>query len=160
MFSKLLNLNPLLALGILMIVTVGLGSGGFLPFLKNEKLKPTPCRAALVKLKKALPGNWTMECNDNNLEVVINELQVAETEKEFRTALYRQLAFYMIEIAKYSQPDILEKVFIVVIKLKHAKLEINAVTEGKYIVKLTGMTSNQFIMDHLKQTVQVKEVVK
>jgi hypothetical protein len=101
-----------------------------------------------------------MICNDNNLEVVIREMQVGDNEKDFRAALYRQLANYLVEIARRSEIDILEKVFIITVKIEHSKMEIRAATEGQYIVKLATLNSNQFVMDHLKQTVQVKEVIK
>lgn len=160
MFPKLLSMNPMLGLGILMLLTVAISSTGYIPMFNNPKLKPTSCRAALVKLEKNLPQNWKMICNDNNLEVVIREMQVGDNEKDFRAALYRQLANYLVEIARRSEIDILEKVFIITVKIEHSKMEIRAATEGQYIVKLATLNSNQFVMDHLKQTVQVKEVIK
>ena len=74
--------------------------------------------------------------------------------------MYRQLANYLVEIGRASESDILEKVFIVRLKLMHEKMDVNAVTEGKYIVKLSTLTSPDFIREHLQQTVQVKETLK
>ncbi len=160
MFLKLLTKSPMLALGILMIFTVWLSSMGFfeLPF-GNSKLRPTSCRAAMVKLEKQLPANWKAYCEDNNLTVEIREMQVKADAPEFKAALYRQLANYLVTLARLSQPDILEKVFIIRIKLTHPKLVINAISEGKYVAKLATLASPEFIMDHLKQTVQTKETV-
>jgi hypothetical protein len=46
------------------------------------------------------------------------------------------------------------------VKIEHSKMEINAITEGKYVAKLATLNSPQAIIDHLKQTVQVKDTVK
>lgn len=160
MFLKLLFKSPMLSLGILMLVTVALGANGFIPIFNNPKLKPTSCRAALVKIEKGIPQNWKVSCDDNNLTVLIRELQVKEDEKELKAALYRQMANYLVELARVSQNDILEKVFFVRMEIDHPKMTINALSEGKYVAKLATLTSPQFIMDHLKQTVQVKDVAK
>ncbi len=160
MFLNLLWKKPLLTLCILMFGSVWLGSMGYMPFLKNPKLKPTSCRAALVKLERQVPQNWKLSCDDNNLSVVVNEMQVKADEKELKAAMYRQLANHMVALARYSQVDILEKVFIIHLKLDHPKMEINAISEGKYVAKLATLDSATFIMDHLKQTVQVKETLK
>ena len=60
----------------------------------------------------------------------------------------------------YSTLDILEKVMFVRFRLDHPKLQIDAVTEGKYIIKLATIENPEHIMAHLKATVQVKETVK
>jgi hypothetical protein len=159
MFLNLLLKKPWLTLGILMMLTVWMGSTGYIN-LFNPKLKPTSCKAALVKLERTLPQNWKLSCSDNNMNVEVNELQIKSDEKEFKTALYRQMANYLVELARNSEADILAKVFIIHFKLTHPKMEINAISEGKYIAKLTTLSSPQFIMDHLKQTVQVKETIK
>ncbi len=160
MFLKLLFKSPMLSLGILMFVTVGLGASGLLPIFDNPKLKPTSCRAALVKIEKGIPQNWKVSCDDNNLTVLIREMQVKKDEKELKAALYRQLANYLVELARVSQNDILEKVFFIRMEIDHPRMTINAVSEGQYVAKLATLNSPQFIMDHLKQTVQVKDVAK
>ena len=160
MFLNLLWKKPLLTLGVLMFGSVWLGSMGYLPILKNPKLKPTSCRAALVRLERQVPGNWKLVCDDNNLTIVVSEQQIKADEKELQAAMYRQMANYLVALARYSQVDILEKVFIIHMKVDHPKMEINAISEGKYVAKLATLDSPQFIMDHLKQTVQVKETRK
>lgn len=163
MFLNLLMKKPILTLGILMITTVALQSQGVLKkfsFFNNPKLKATPCRAALVRLDKQIPSNWKVFCEENNLAVEINELQVPAETRELRPLMYRQLANHMVELARLSQADILEKVFIVRVKLMHPKLEINAVSEGRYVAKLATLSSPEFLKDHFKQTVQVKETPK
>ncbi|MBY0517638.1 MAG: hypothetical protein K2P81_12050 [Bacteriovoracaceae bacterium] len=160
MFLNFLMKKPIFAIGLLMFIAVWLQSKGRFPLMRDEKLNPTVCRAALVKLEKESPASWKLSCNDNNLEVIIDETQLKAQPQELQAALYRQLANHMVELAKRSQNDILEKVFIVHVKLEHSKMEINAISEGKYVAKLATLNSPQAIMDHLKQTVQVKDTVK
>jgi hypothetical protein len=66
----------------------------------------------------------------------------------------------MAFLARNSANDILEKVFFVRFHLVHDKMTIDAVTEGKFIVKLSTLENSEHIMTHLKSTVQVKETVK
>lgn len=162
MFLKSLFKNPMLSLGILMILTVWLSSMGYLDvgIFSNQRNRPTSCRAALVRLERQIPQNWSVSCSDNNLNVVINELKVPPETVDVRQALYRQLANHLVTLPELSQVDILEKVFIIHVKLIHPKMEINAITEGRYLAKLATITRPEFIQDHLKQTVQVKETVK
>ena len=162
MFLKSLFKNPMLTLGIMMIVTVWLSSIGYLDvgIFNGQRNKPTSCRAVLVKLERQIPQNWQVSCSDNNLNVVINELQVASDAKDFRGPLYRQMANHLTALPQLSQVDILEKVFIIHMKVQHPKMDIDAITEGKYVAKLATITKPEFIKDHLKQTVQVKETVK
>jgi hypothetical protein len=161
MLLKLLMKKPMLTLGIMMMATVALQSQGIinLSFFRS-KLKPTSCRAALVRLERQVPATWKVYCEDNNLAVEIKELGKPGDPKEVRVFLYRQLANHMVELAKLSQVDILEKVFIVRVKLMHPQLEINAVSEGRYVAKLATIHSPEFLKDHFQQTVQVKETPK
>ena len=64
----------------------------------------------------------------------------------------------LISIAKISPGDNLERTDIVRLKMIHPELVINAITEGKYIVKLKTLTDKRLIAEHLKVTVQVQEV--
>lgn len=160
MFAKFLISKPILTIGILMFILVWVGSGGKNPFFERDALKPTSCKAALVKLEKRLPSDWKLFCEENNLAVEINEKDHKLEGKELTALMYRQLANYLVEIGRASESDILEKVYIVRLKLMHKKIEVNAVTEGKYIVKLSTLTSPDFIREHLQQTVQVKETLK
>lgn len=126
----------------------------------NEKLNPTSCRGALIRIEKKIPANWKVFCEGNNMAVEIHEVAIPPGATNLKTLMYRQLANHMSFIAKVSTADILEKVMFVRFKLMHPKLEINAVTEGKYIVKLVTLETAEHIMTHLKSTVQVKEIEK
>ena len=154
--------KPMLTLGVIMICVVAYQSNKKNPwgFLTNERLKPTPCSAVLIKLDKEIPGNWRCFCEDNNLAIEIIEQTEVKKEKELRPMMYRQLANHMVFTVAHSLPDILEKVDIVRYKMTHDKLEINAITTGAYIVKLKTIREHKYILDHLQSTVKVKETIK
>jgi hypothetical protein len=126
----------------------------------NEKLTSTSCKAVVIKLDKSIPGNWKIFCEGNNLAVEIKEVGIPAAAPSLRSLMYRQLANHMSFVARTTHADILEKVFFVRFKLMHPKMEINAVTEGKFIVKLATLETPQHIMTHLESTVQVKEDLK
>lgn len=162
MVWKALFKNPILTMGILMfgIFIAQVARKEQWSIFHNEKLIPTSCRGALVRIEKKIPANWKAFCEGNNLAVEIQEVAIPEGATNLKLLMYRQLANHMSFIAKMSTPDILEKVMFVRFKLMHPKLEINAVTEGKYIVKLVTLQTPDHIMTHLKSTVQVKETEK
>lgn len=159
---KYLMQKPILAIGIIMF-------GLFLYQVTNDKkinlfqssrFNSTSCRALLVKLEKDIPGNWKAFCEGDNLAVEIKENAIPEDAKNLRTLMYRELANHMSFVARTSYSDYLEKIFFVRFKLMHPKMEINAVTEGKFLIKLKTLENPQHIMSHLKSTVQVKEELK
>jgi hypothetical protein len=159
---KYLMQKPILAIGLIMfgLFLYQVGSKQKWGILYNEKLMSNSCKAVVIKLEKAIPANWKIFCEGNNLAVVINELAVPPSATNLKSLMYRQLANHMSFVARKTYPDILEKVFFVRFKLIHPKMVINAVTEGKYIVKLATLESPEHIMTHLKSTVQVKEDIK
>ena len=126
---------------------------------RSEKLNPTSCRAVLVKLDRRIPANWSSNCKGNNLHININS-PIDKDTKNLRAALYRELANNFISIAKNSPSDNLERTDFVSIKLNHRKLTIDALTEGKYLIKLATMTDPKLIAQHFKVTINVKEAPK
>ena len=126
----------------------------------NDKLISTACRGVLIRLEKKVPENWKVFCEGNNLAVEINEIAIAEKATNIKLLMYRQLANHMAYVARLATIDILEKVMFVRFRLTHPDLTINAVTEGKFIVKLATLENPEHIMTHLKSTVQVQETVK
>lgn len=128
--------------------------------LYNRKFTTTSCDAVMIKIDKKIPANWRSFCEGNNLAVEINELSVPPDAKNLKSLMYRQLANHMSYIARTSHTDILEKVDFVRFRVAHPKMEINAVTEGKFIVKLATLETPEHIMTHLQSTVQVKENIK
>lgn len=154
--------KPILGIGIILfgLFITQLSRDGQLNFLKRDKLQRTSCDAVVVKLEKAVPSNWKVFCEGNNLAAEINEVMIPPNAANLQALLYRQLANHLSYIARTSYVEILERVMFVRIKMVHPKVEINAVTEGQYIVKLATLESPEHIMAHLQSTVQVKETVK
>ncbi len=154
--------NPIFAIGLIMfgLFLYQVYNKKNLLLNYNDKLISTSCKAVLIRLDKKIPANWKTFCEGNNLAIEINEVAIPEDATNLRALMYRQLANHMSFTAKIATQDILEKVFFIRFKLVHKKLEINAVTEGKFLVKLKTLESVDHILGHLKSTVQVKETIK
>lgn len=125
---------------------------------------PSSCKAVRVKLDRRIPANWSSFCEGkdfNNLAVHINypapKNDLDAGKDDIRKLVYRELANDLILIAKNSPSDNLERTNIVRVRFIHPKIQVDAVTEGKYIVKLQTLTNKELIAQHLKVTVQVKE---
>ena len=159
---RFLMQKPVLAIGLILfgIFLLQVSQDKKWSFWRNDKLIPTSCRGALVRIEKKIPENWNAFCEGNNLAVEIKELAIPANATNIQALMYRQLANHMSFIARIAVSDILEKVDFVRFRLDHPKMTINAVTEGKYIVKLATLESPEHIMTHLKSTVQVKEDMK
>lgn len=154
--------KPVLAIGIIMFLLFlyQVGRKEKWGIFHNDKLIPTSCKAVLVRLERKIPENWKISCEGNNLAVEIKELAIPPEAPNIKALLYRQLANHMSFIARMSTTDILEKVFFVRFHLEHQVMVIDAVTEGKFIVKLATLENPEHIMTHLSSTVQVKETIK
>jgi hypothetical protein len=154
--------KPILVLGILMfsLFILQVNRKEKWGIFHNEKLLSSSCKAVVIPLDRRIPGNWKLLCEQNNLAVEIQEVAVPAKAGNLKTLMYRQLANHMSHIAQIAPSDILEKVYFVRFKLVHPEMEINAVTEGKFIVKLATLENPEHIMAHLKSTVQVKETIK
>jgi hypothetical protein len=164
MIWKSLMKNPILAIGILLFSIFMMNLARQKNFWNSrvEGLRPTSCRAVLVKLDRRIPANWNTKCEGNNLAVLISVQDKEDWPygKELQKFLYRTLANHMVHIARNSPTDNLERTDIIRIRLVHENLSINAVTEGKFIVKLATLKGSGFIAQHLKATVQIKESPK
>ncbi len=164
---KSLMKNPMLAIGVLMMVIFLFQANKKYNWWESrkQKLMPSSCKAVLVKLDRRIPQNWHTQCEGtsyNNLVVEVNfpveKSSESEDIKQVRAKLYREMANDLISVAKISPEDNLQNTDIVRLKMIHPKLIINAITEGKYIVKLKTLTDKRLIAEHLKVTVQVQEV--
>ncbi len=139
------------------IMTVGRQRGWF----QRESIIPTSCKAVLVKLDRRIPANWSTECDLNNLAIRMNFAESSAKpipQEDLRLTLFRTLANNLKSVAMNSPSDNLERTDIVSVRLIHPKLTINAVTEGRYLVKLATMNDPTMIAEHLKVTVQVQEI--
>ncbi len=161
MILKSIMKNPILAVGILMMAVFLMTLGRKQGLFNRDALMPTSCRAVLVKLDRRIPANWSTQCDGNNLAIKMNFAEPKDKPipaAELRKTLFRTLANNMKSIALNSPSDNLERTDIVSIRLIHPKRTINAVTEGKYIVKLSTMNDPAMLAEHLKVTVQIQEV--
>lgn len=154
--------NPVLTLGIILfgMFLYQVASKEKWGIFANQKLISSTCKAVVIQAEKRVPANWKLFCEGNNLAVEIVEIAIPPKASHLEALMYRQLANHMSYIAKVSHADMLEKVDFVRFRLTHENIEINAVTEGKFIVKLATLESPEHIMTHLKSTVQVKQTVK
>jgi len=158
----------MLVVGVLMMLIFVFQTGKKFNWweMRRQKLMPSSCRAVLVKLNRRIPQNWHTLCEGkayNNLAIEINypvEKQDGKSKalKQIKALLYRELANDLIAVAKNSPEDNLERTDIIRMKMIHPQLIINAITEGKYIIKLKTLTDKRLIAEHLKVTVQVQEV--
>jgi hypothetical protein len=167
MILKTLIKNPALMIGILLmgIFVMDLHRRGILG-TPREKLTPSSCKAVRVMLDRRIPASWKSDCEGqtfNNLSVDItfvapSDEALAKLEgNALRALLYRELANDLAVIARNSPSDNLERTDYIRVKLIHPKLEINALTEGRHIVKLATLTDPKLIAEHLKVTVKVQE---
>lgn len=130
-----------------------------LGFLKRD-LQTTACHGNIPKLEKSIPVTWKVFCEENNLAVEITVSSIANDDKELKEKMFRHLANDLVSISKLSQTDLLEKIMMVRLRLEHPKLQVNAISEGRYVAKLVNLKSQTHIAEHLQQTVQVNDVAK
>lgn len=154
--------KPILAIGLIMfgLFLFQVSRDQKWGIFQNDKLTTTSCKGVSIRLEKNIPNNWKIFCEGNNLAVEIEELAIPKNATNLKSLMYRQLANHMSFVARSSHTDILEKVFLVRFKVSHPKMVINAVTEGKFIVKLATLETPEHVMTHLQSTVQVKEETK
>lgn len=154
--------KPVLAMGVVMFALFihQVIKGEKWGVLHNQKLISNSCKGALIPLVKRIPNNWQAMCEGNNLAVVVREVAIPPKAPNLQKLMYRQLANHMTYVARSSPVDILEKVDFVRFKMIHNGMTIDAVTEGKHIVKLATLDVPEHIMGHLQTSVQVKETIK
>lgn len=162
MFWNFLIKKPILAMGIIMFTAFMYQVAKKEGWIQgsSDRYASTSCKGVVVGLEKRIPDNWKVFCEENNLAVDIKEVTIPEKATNLQPLMYRQLANHMAHVARISSPDLLQKIFFVRFHIVHPGLTLDAVTEGKYIVKLATLENAEHIMAHLKATVQVKETVK
>lgn len=126
---------------------------------RNEILMAHSCNAVIVKLSRRVPANWSMICSGNTLEIEIAKDFSVHTEDldHLRKVMYRELANDFMHVSKTSPNDNLELTDFIIIKMNHPGLTLHALTEGKYLARLSTLTDPRIIAEHLKVTVQVQE---
>jgi hypothetical protein len=158
--------NPMLVLGILMmgIFIYELKNPKTNPWFYRDNLIPSSCKNVEFHLKKHIPANWKLTCDNENLKIDIHKdlwdsKQVPEMD-QLKTLMYRDLANNLKSIADNSPTESLSNILIVRIEMSHARMHIAAITEGKFLAQLTNLKTPDFIRDHLKSTVTIKEFIK
>lgn len=163
MFMKSLMNKPILIIGILLSSVFLMNRYSEHGVWNRDRLVPTSCRAVLVMLERRIPENWKTACEGNNLNVVVQHI-VLKTEPtelpKLRRLLYRELANGLILLAQNSPSDNLERTDGVSFRYLHPKLEIGALTQGKFVVKFSTIKNKEMIKRHLQATVKVKELIK
>jgi hypothetical protein len=154
--------KPILIIGILLMVIFifDLRRRGIF-FGRYQKLKATSCNSVLVMLNRRTPDTWKNSCKESTLTVAIQltlppKIKNAK-DQVLRQYLYRELANNLIKIAKNSLNESLERTFSVHVKQRSQRMDIDAVTEGRFIAKLATISDPKFIAEHLKNTVHIKE---
>ncbi len=128
--------------------------------MSRDNLNPTSCKTVLVTLNKRIPATWKVECNKNDLNVVTESKLENQNLDLLRQGLYMEMANNIVLLARNCPLDTLENVAMIKLTLNNPKYQIDAYTKGKNIVKFATMNEKQFILEHLKATVQVKETAK
>jgi hypothetical protein len=165
MIVKSLLKKPILMIGILLMVIFiyDLKRRGIF-FGRYQKLRATSCNSVLVMLNRRTPNTWKNSCRESTLTVKIQLELPPEIKKAkdnlLRQYLYRELANNLIKIAKNSLNESLERTLSVHVRQQSERMDIDAVTEGRFIAKLATITDQKFIAEHLKNTVHIKESFK
>mgnify|MGYP005695708279 CR=1 FL=1 len=178
MVAKNIMKNPILIIGILMVIALffDLKNKGLI-FQRYDKMQAKSCKSALVILKKKVPDNWSLQCKINNLRVEIEHeppKDVISNEMSLKKYMYRKLANNLVLLAKSALIigtdkdgkrhelvfESFERISFINLRLKSSKLDLEAFGEGKHVAKLATLSTQEFIRDHLKNTINVKELAK
>ncbi|HAZ12021.1 MAG TPA: hypothetical protein DCY86_04470 [Bdellovibrionales bacterium] len=165
--------RPILMIGIL-FMAIFLSTVNFQKHVKarNTALEAHSCPAALVQLNRHIPQSWKTECEGNDMSITITldekvlEKILAQNKdpkklsEAIHAAHYRQLANSLTHIAKNCPNYTLERTSNIKVILETSKLKIGAYTHGQYLFKLPSLTDPTMIAEHLKATVQIKELAK
>ncbi len=163
MFLKSLMNKPILAIGILLMSIFLMNTFTDGGLWNRDRLKPTSCKAVLVKLDRRIPGGWTTSCDGENLNLAVSHMAAKKEPTDLETVrkiVYRELANSLVLVAKNSPSDNLERTPWVSIRYVHPLLEVGALSEGKFVVKFATIKNKQMLMNHLQATVKVKELIK
>lgn len=165
MLWKSLMKKPILGIGILLLIIFlyDLRKRGIF-FKRYDRVQAVSCRGVLVMLNKRINDNWETKCVKNNLFVTIKSSIKSSKQtgqgKSVRPLLYRELTNYLVYISKNSVNETLERVDNVQVTLNHPTLSIESHSKGKHIAKMATIKKKEFLIEHLKITVKIKEIKK
>lgn len=163
MIAKILMKNPVLMIGII-FMGLFLNQLRLKGYFTRDGLIPTSCKSSLVMLNKRIKKNWSTRCNHNEMLITIDmdseKLRAIKDIKKYKAFIYRELANHLIFVAKNSPEDSMSRVDKIFIFENSKRFNIQALTEGKYLVKFITLKDSSYIMKHLQNTVKVKEISK
>ena len=156
--------NPILSIGILffIIFLFQLNKSGY--FEKRRKVySAASCTAVVVKLKKVVDNNWSLECNGHfadrtdTLEVMIKLQSSPEMKLTQKAFAYREMANYLSFVAKNSPSDNLERLSWVKISILTFEGQADGVVSGISLSKMRTLKTQEGLMGHLQNSVSVKD---
>jgi hypothetical protein len=106
-----------------------------------------------------MPSNWNIEC-PGTVRLILNVEfnKTAKSQGAIRTLVYRELANTYMLLANISNPETMENIQVIEVKLKHKSLEVHSKSDGQAVVELKGKKTQKDIANHLKLTVTTKEI--
>lgn len=162
-FTKTLE-HPILAIGILMMSALlfDLHRRGILDD-RADKLKPYPCRAAIIMLVKRAPSEWKIECKENNLLVTIPftpDPQInMKDDRVARMIHLRELANQLHYLALNTGNEQISRTTAFAVLLESDRMAIQATGTGKDLSLMAEKITPDEITAHLMRF-QVKEKLK
>ncbi len=156
--------KPILSIGILffIIFLFQLQKSGY--FEKRRKVfSAASCTAVVVKLKKIIPNNWSLECTGHfadrtdTLQVVIKLSHDSKSKLSPKAYAYREMANHLSFISKNSPSDNLERLSWLKISIILDQGQADGVVNGMSLSKMRTLKTQQGLMGHLQNSVTVKD---
>lgn len=163
MAIKFMMKNPVLMIGILMMIIFILNTKRMGFFNDNDRFNPTSCKSAIVMLQRRAPDYYKVECQKNDMVVRVKRLdngKMPEGEKGRKKLFYMELANHLTFIARNSYTDSLQNVDHISLIFDVGDYKINTFTKGIDISRLSSLTDVGMISLHLRNTVKIQEITK
>mgnify|MGYP003682595971 CR=1 FL=1 len=151
---------PMLIIGIVLFI-IFLNSPTTKDYWRKhtQRFTPNACTAIESRISKKMPSNWNIEC-PGTVRLILNVEfnKTAKSQGAIRTLVYRELANTYMLLANISNPETMENIQVIEVKLKHKSLEVHSKSDGQAVVELKGKKTQKDIANHLKLTVTTKEI--
>ena len=158
--------KPIFSIGVLVFIIFlfQLKQKGYFE-KRNKMFTASSCNAILVKIDKIKPKDWVTSCSGHfadrtdTLEVSA-PFTVTDPKLDIRVFAYREMANHLSYISKNAPSDNLEKLSWVKISVIHSKGQADGVTSGKLLSRMRTLQTNDALMEHLRNSVKVKDSFK
>ena len=158
--------KPIFSIGVLVFVIFlfQLNQMGY--FEKRNKVFTTAsCNAILVKIDRIKPKEWVTECSGHFADQtdtlsVSSPFNVTDPKIDIKIFAYREMANHLSFLAKNAPTDNLEKLSWVKISVIHSKGQADGITSGRLLAKMRTVQTNEGLMEHLRNSVKVKDTFK